>query len=367
MPMSFASPFILWGLLLLPLAMAAYLAAQRRRTRYAVRFTNLDLLSNIAPRLPGWRRHVPAVLYLSALGALLASLARPHATVPVPRDRATVVMVMDISGSMVATDVRPDRLSAAKTAGNQFLDQLPSRFRVSLVSFSSTAQVLTLPTTDREAVRRALDGLRAEGGTAMGDAIERAIEVAQMVTDEAAAAAPSTVESPTGALPAIPSPGRQAIPRTPGAPGTPNTPNTPSADENRPPVAILLLSDGANTTGRVQPLEAAGRAQELGVPVYTIALGTAEGVVEIQDARRGTVRVRVPPDEETLRQIARTTGGEHFSAATASDLRTVYQQIGSHIGFDQVPQEVTVAFAALAAALLTAGGSLSLWWFNRFP
>ncbi|HEV2125794.1 MAG TPA: VWA domain-containing protein, partial [Chloroflexota bacterium] len=263
--MSFASPILLWCLLLLPLALAAYVIAQRRRERYAVRFTNVDLLSNLVSRTPGWRRHLPAALYLSALGALLVSLARPHATMPVPRERATVVMVMDVSGSMLATDVQPDRLTAAKSAGKSFLDQLPDRLRVSVVSFSSTAQVVTPPTTDRVAIRRALDGLRAEGGTAMGDAIERALEVAQSVSDDASATSPTTLPS-TPASPSV----------TPPALGVPSggAQEEPTVEERRPPVAILLLSDGANSAGRVQPLEAADHAQQLGVPVYTIALGT---------------------------------------------------------------------------------------------
>lgn len=355
--MSFASPLFLWSLLLLPLALAAYVIAQRRRAQYAVRFTNVDLLSNLVSRAPGWRRHLPAALYLSAVGALLFSLARPHATVPVPRDRATVVMVMDVSGSMLASDVQPDRLAAAKTAGKSFLDQLPDRFRVSLVSFSSTSQVVTPPTTDRVALRRALDGLRAEGGTAMGDAIERALEVAQSVAD-----APATPPVSVPAARVVPT----AVPAQPTiSPG--GTQATPTTDQSRPPVAILLLSDGANSAGRVQPLEAADHAQQLGVPVYTIALGTPGGTLELGDPRRGGRRVSVPPDEATLRAIAGITGGEHFSALSASDLRAVYQHIGSHIGFDRVPQEVTAGFAALASVLLVAGGSLAVWWFNRFP
>lgn len=356
--MSFASPVLLWGLLLLPLALAAYVIAQRRRERYAVRFTNVDLLSNLVSRTPDWRRHLPAALYLSALGALLVSLARPHATVPVPRERATVVMVMDVSGSMLATDVQPDRLTAAKSAGKSFLDQLPDRLRVSVVSFSSTAQVVAPPTTDRVAIRRALDGLRAEGGTAMGDAIERALEVAQSVTDDPPATSPTAPPS----IPTSPT-------ATPAGLSTPfgSTQASPTVDQSRPPVAILLLSDGANSAGRIQPLEAANHAQQLGVPVYTIALGTPGGTLEMGDPRRGGRRVSVPPDEATLRQVAGITGGEHYSAVSVNDLRGVYQQIGSHIGFDHVPQEVTVAFAALGVVLLAVGGSLAVWWFNRFP
>ena len=161
--MTFAAPELLIALALVPLALIGYLLIQRRRTRYAVRFTNVDLLANLVPRVPSWRRHLPAVLYLSALAALLLSLARPQAMVPVPKEQATVVMVVDTSGSMAATDVQPNRLVAAQQAGKAFLDVIPPKFRVALVSFNSITQTLLRPTTDRQAARDALDELRADG------------------------------------------------------------------------------------------------------------------------------------------------------------------------------------------------------------
>ncbi|MGH2351612.1 MAG: VWA domain-containing protein [Chloroflexota bacterium] len=359
--MSFGSPMLLWGLLIVPAAVAAYLVVQRRRMRYAVRFTNLDLLANLIPQTSGWRRHVPAALYVLALSALLLSLARPRATVPVPKEQATVVMVMDTSGSMTATDVQPSRLTAAKGAASAFLDQLPAQFRVAVVSFASTPQTLARPTTDRVAVRSALDSLRAVGGTAMGDAVERAIEVAQSVpsaepNEPPRSLAPSTPTAP--ASPATPASPNQAQPPGAATPGT----ATPEPAAGPPPAAILLLSDGASTAGRTEPLEAAARAQELGIPVYTIALGTPTGTLEMQGQR-----LAVPPDEATLRQIAEMTGGQFFTAPTANDLRAVYQDIGSRIGFEREQQEITFAFAAAGAVLLAAGSSLGLLWFNRFP
>lgn len=338
--MTFASPECLWGLVLVPAAMAAYAAGQRRRARYAVRFTNLDLLANLVPHTPGWRRHAPPAFYLAALAALLVGLARPQAAVFVPRERATVVLVMDVSGSMTATDVQPSRLAASKAAGQRFLDRLPARFRVALVSFSSVVQVVTPPTTDRMAVGRALDRLRADGGTAMGDAIERALEVAQATREVASSSHTPVPNAHTAQV---------------------------SAAGGRAPVAILLLSDGASAAGQVQPLDAAAHARQLGIPVYTIVLGTSTGSIETLDGSGARRRLLVPPDEATLRQIAQVTGGEHFAAPTADALQAVYGQIGSRIGFEREWQEVTWVFAGLAAALLGAGSGLAIWWFNRFP
>ncbi len=368
--MSFEAPLFLWGLLLIPAALIAYLLAQRRRTRYAVRFTNLDLLANLVPATPAWRRHVPAACYLLALAALLVSLARPRATIPVPRDAATVVMVMDISGSMDAADVQPTRLGAARAAAKRFLDQLPPRFRVALISFSSGVNVASPPTTDRAAIRHALDGLHAEGGTAMGDAIERAVEVAQSARQPDGVTGGDLVV-PGSRAPTATLPGSTPVPATPaGAPSATQPGNAPAAGPGAQvpvPAAILLLSDGASNAGRLQPLEAAQRAQQAGIPIYTIALGTPDGTLVSQDRFGRQHLTPVPPDPSTLQQIAETTGGQFFSAPTARDLQAVYQQIGSSIGFIPEQEEITFVFAAAGAAFLAAGGALALLWFNRFP
>ncbi|HEX2036986.1 MAG TPA: VWA domain-containing protein [Chloroflexota bacterium] len=360
--MTFASPVLLWGLLLIPAAVAAYAIGQRRRTRFAVRFTNLDLLANLTARTPAWRRHVPPVLYLLALATLLLSLARPQAMVPVPKEEATVVMVMDTSGSMAATDVQPSRLLAARAAGRTFLDQLPPSFRVAIVSFSGTAETLLRPTTDRAAARNSFDLLRAEGGTAMGDGIMRAIDLAEPIVrpDAAAATTPAPGATPTPRRPALP-----ALPTTPPATATPAPPAgqaTPGPSATPQPAAILLLSDGANTSGRADPLRAAERARQLGIPIYTIALGTSTGTVNVMGQR-----LRVPPDTRTLQEIAEITDGQYFSAPSAAELQAVYRDIGSRIGFVYEPREVTAAFAGVGAALLLAGSALALAWYSRFP
>ncbi len=364
--LTFASPALLWGLLALPLAGIAYVLAQRRQARYAVRFTNLELLATLVPRAPAWRRHLPPALALLALGAIVLSVARPHALIPVPKEQATVVMVMDTSGSMAAADVQPSRIAAAKQAGQTFLNVLPTSFKVSVVAFASTTRTLVRPTTDRAAVRAALDALHAEGGTAMGDGLQRGLEIAQSV--DASTAPPE----PTGTGAASGAGSRQGAERPSATP--PATPADPASPGNgsRPLAAILLLSDGANTDGRTHPLDAARAAQRAGIPVYTIALGTPDGTLEVPGPTLGgrggfARRIAVPPDERTLRQIAEITGGQFFAAPSAGDLRAVYRDIGSRIGFEYERQEVTFAFAAAGAALLATAGTLALAWSYRFP
>jgi Ca-activated chloride channel homolog len=320
--MSFASPFVLWGLLLIPVGLLAYWLVQRRRIKYAARFTNLDLLANVVDASPGRRRHVPAVLALAALAALIVAMARPQAVVAVPRDDATVVLTMDGSASMNATDVAPTRLEAAKSAASSFLDELPERFRVGLVSFSNATRVLEEPTDDREAVRTSLDSIQGEVGTAIGDGIRDSIALAPR--DE------------TGQR------------------------------SDKKLFAVLLLSDGKNTAG-VDPLDVLDEAKEAGVPVYTIALGTDAGTVEIPNEFGELETVSVPPDPETLRRIASETGGRFFEAPTEADLKAVYEQIGSQVSYEDEERELTAAFAGAGAVFLLIGASLSALWFGRIP
>jgi Ca-activated chloride channel homolog len=348
--MSLEWPGFLWALALIPVAILAYLLAQRRRTRYAVRFTNLDLLANVVTRSPGWRRHLPPALYVLALAGLLLSLARPQAVTLVPKEQATVMLVMDTSGSMNATDVAPSRMIAAEQAASSFLGDLPSKFRVGVVAFSGTAQTLTRPTTDRAAVQDALFSLHAEGPTAMGDAIERALE-ARLPPQPAAA--PTTTARGDG-------------PAQPGQTGPPAT--TAPDPSKQPPTVILLLSDGSNTQGSTQPLDAARHARQLNVPVFTIALGTDTGMVDVPDETTGQLRrIPVPPDKFTLRRVAEATGGRFFTAPSSKDLKGIYHDLGSKIGFVKEKQEITVVFAAVSLLLLVAGAGLSLIWFSRFP
>jgi Ca-activated chloride channel family protein len=244
---------------------------------------------------------------------------------------------MDVSGSMNATDVQPTRLVSSQRAATGFIEQLPEKFRVGIVSFASTAQTLTRPTTDRTAVYEAIASLHAEGATAMGDGIERALDVKR--------------------------------PPTPSSTGSAARPAPPAqqGDSDEAPLVVLLLSDGANTQGRTQPMDAADDAKELGVPVFTIALGTAAGMVDVPDETGNLRRIPVPPDKLTLQRIAETTGARFFAAPSSDDLKGVYRELGSKIGFVKEKQEVTVVFAATGLLFLVAGAAMSLVWFSRFP
>jgi Ca-activated chloride channel homolog len=355
--MNFLAPELLLGLLLVPIAIGFYLWAQRRRSKYAVRFTNLDLLANIAPRRPSWRRHLPPFLYLGAIAALLIGLARPTMVVAVPREDATVLLTMDVSGSMKATDVDPTRLDAARAAAQTFIDQLPEDVRVGIVAFATEPVTLVSPTTDRAQLKAALDSLRPRDGTAMGDALMQVLDIAQKIQADGAETpdatkTPTATDAPTGSA-------------TPGASGTPAGPiDQPSG---QPLVAAILLSDGANSVGETEPLDAAKRAATLGVPVYTIALGTPSGSIQVRDEFGQLVTVDVPPDKETLQQIADTTGGKAFDAPTAQDLASVYANLESRIGYTEERQEVTFALVGAGLLLVVLGAGLSAVWFGRLP
>jgi Ca-activated chloride channel homolog len=329
-------PGLLWGLLVVPVALTAYLLAQRRQVRYAVRFTNLDLLAEVAGRSPQWRRHLAPALYLLALAALLASLARPNAPVLIPREQATVMLVMDISGSMGATDVHPTRLAAAQQAATGFVRRLPSRLRVGLVAFGDTAHLLARPTTDRDVVYEQIASLRAGGATAMGDGLELALDVERSAPALALGAARQRDFRPEPT-------GKQA------------------------PLVVLLLSDGANAQSRTTPLDAAADARRLRVPVFTVALGTDAGRIDLPSQDGQPHSVPVPPDKATLRQIADTTGARFFAASTSRQLRSAYSKLGSRIGFVKEQREVTALFAAAGLLLMVAAVALSLDWFNRLP
>ena len=353
--MTFAAPELLLGLLIVPLAILGYLFIARRRSRYAVRFTNVDLLSNLVPRRPAWRRHVPPLFYVVAASALVFALARPSMVVAVPREEATIILTMDVSASMRATDVSPNRMTAAQQAAHAFVEKLPEQFQVGLVTFSTDAVLRVPPTTDREVIYNALARLRADGGTAMGDAIDESLAAAGL-DEEAASPAPSAPASTR----------RVADVAAPDATPAPSAADADGSDEP-PLVATVLLSDGASTTGKADPIQAAGRAAALGVPVYTIALGTADGEVEVEDNLGRMQRVPVPPDTETLAKIAELTDARFFEAPTEEDLLSIYENLGSRVGTTQEKQEVTFAFAAGGLILMVAGAAAAAWWFNRFP
>jgi Ca-activated chloride channel homolog len=320
--MSFAWPLALVALLAVPIAVAGYLLLERRRQRQAAVFANPALVPNLVGRRPGRLRHLPPVLGLLALTALATGLARPHATLSVEREEATVVLVMDTSRSMVATDVPPTRLAVAKDAVRRFLQELPDDYRVGMVSFAQSAQTVLPATANRDAALASLRNLRTGDGTALGEGIARAVQVAQRV---------------------------------------------PIEKGKRPPAAVLVLSDGAQTQGVLEPLQAAQRAAKLKIPVHTVAFGTADGVVEVKDDNGFTQRVTVPPDAPTLRRVSRATGGRFYAAPDAASLNAVYEELGSRVGHVKEEKEVTAAFAAGGAVLLLAAGALSALLFGRLP
>ncbi len=315
--MSFLSPGRLWLLLLVAAVVAVYVVQALRRSRYAVRFTELDLLASVAPRRPGWRRHVPAGLLALSLVALVVGFARPQAEVSVPRERATVVVALDTSLSMNAVDVTPTRISAAQRAATRFVERLPDRFNVGLVSFSGSAAVVVAPTQDHGEVGRAVQDLRLDSGTAIGEAVLASLGSLRLV---------------------------------PGEDGAPP-----------PPARIVLLSDGTNTVGR--PVDSAvAAAKTAGVAVSTIAFGTQEGTVEVD----GT-RIAVPVDRAALRALAEATGGSAYTAESGSALSDVYNDIGSSVGTTKEPREVTDRLAGLGLLLAVGAAVLGLVWGTRIP
>jgi len=314
--MSFEWPYLLFGLALVPIVAGLYALAQRRRRAYAVRFANLELLRAVAPRRPGPRRHIPPLLFLLGLGVLLVSLARPSAVIAVPRDQASVVLVLDVSGSMAATDLSPDRMVAARQAARAFVEALPRNAQVGLVSFSSTASVNAPLGHDRDATLRAIDGLRANGGTAIGEGLAVALD--------------------------------QLAARRAGAEG------------GTPPGLVVLLSDGENSVGQAPP-QVAARAAEAGVRVHTVGIGQ-RGVSARLNARQ-TVRL----DEATLQAIADATGGSYFYAAESGELERIYEDLGSQVSWVEERTEVTSLVTALGTVLMLAGGLFGLRWFQQFP
>ena len=315
--MSFGEPLVLLGLAALPLLAAAYLRHERDRRAAAAAFSAPALQPSVAPARPGWRRHAPILALSLALALLVLAAARPQRTVAVPVERASIILATDVSGSMLATDVKPTRLVAAKRAARSFLEQVPRRVNVGVLAFNHRPRLLQSPTTDRAVTRAAIDSQSPSGSTAIGDAIGAAILDLKGV------------------------PGRR-----------------------RPPAAIVLLSDGKSARGS-DPLAAARAARKLHIPVYTVTLGTAGGTITVPRRDGGTQVRPVPPDPESLAQIARASGGEAFTADSAAGLERVYQRLGSQLAHRDERRQVTSAFAGGALLLLVGGVGMSLRWFGR--
>lgn len=310
--LEFLNPDRLWMLLLVPVLVAIYVYALRRKNRTGMRFTNTSVLGKVVPKQSQWRRHLAVAMSLLSLITLVLAWARPNGVEKVPRERATIVLVVDVSRSMAATDVSPTRLEAAQQLSIDFLNQLPEQYNVSVVSMSGNPATRLGPTTDRTYARRAIEGLALQDSTAVGDAIYVALSAIQMA---------------------------------------------PKADDGSvAPGAIVMLSDGQNTAGR-SPLQAAAQAATDGVPIHTIAYGTENGSVDLDGTRE-----RVPPDRELMAAIATETKGSTSTAESAGDLSRVYNTIRSEVGYEEVLKETTAQWAGygLAFAVVAALAAVSL-------
>jgi Ca-activated chloride channel family protein len=311
---SFESPAFLAALALVPLALLAHSASRRRARRYAVRYPAVATLAPLLPRVTSWRRLLPLALFLSSLAMLALALARPHATVAVPREQASIVLVTDVSRSMLAEDVDPSRLEAARSAAQRFLEEVPEEARVGAVAFSTDPHTIEPPSDDRGKIEDLIDALSADGGTAAGDALAVAVGL---------------VDGPA---------------------------------EDRPPAAILLLSDGETTTGR-DPIPVARRAGRLGIPVHTVALGTRTATITTPD---GSL-IPVPPDPEAMRRIAEVSGGRAFEVDDADELGGLYEDLGSRVATEEEKREITGRFAAGGIILLLAAAALGTRATARLP
>ena len=317
--MSFAAPGILVALVALPLLLVLYMGEQRRRRAAAAAFAAPALQPSVAPQRPRWRRHAPMAAIALAIALLVVAAAKPQRTVAVPVERASVMLATDVSGSMTATDIQPSRLVAAKRAARRFVDEVPDRLNVGLLAFNSVPRVLQSPTRDQDVVDAAIDSMQPSGGTATGEAIATATSVLR---------------------PASGSGGR------------------------RPPAAILLLSDGKSTSGR-DAVAAARAARRLGVPVYTVVLGTQQGTITVPRADGSTATRNVPPDPESLAEIAQVSGGKAYTAQSASGLKEIYESLGSQLGHEKKKREITSAVTGGGIVLMLLGVAMSLRWFGR--
>ena len=317
--MTFDHPFVLVALLAVPALYLLWRANDRRRSSDAAVFANPALVPNLVSERPGVRRTIPLILFFLALTALVVGAARPHANVTVPRREATIVLAIDVSRSMTASDVQPTRLDAARHAAEAFLARIPGKYSVGVVGFGTRAFVAIPPTTDRTLTQDALESLRPSEGTAIGDAIALSTRLSKQQRAEGVT----------------------------------------------PPASVLVISDGAPDGGRTSPLVAARRARAAHIPVSTVLVGTQAGVVTAKLTGGYNEQIRVPPSPSTLQRIAQLSGGQYFRARTSTALTSVYTKLATRIGHRTEHRQITDLFAGGAILLLLAGGGLSALWFRR--
>ncbi len=343
--MSFIWPEALWLLGALPLLVAAYIAVLQRKKKFAVRYASLDIIREAMGNGPGFRRHVPPLIFLLALAVMIFAIARPQATVTLPSQHETVILAMDVSGSMRANDVEPNRLVAAQNAAKQFINEVPANVRIGIVAFAGTATVAQAPTTSKEDLIAAIDRFQLQRATAIGSAI--LVSLATIFPKDGIDVAGFT----------YPDSGRKGA--GPDGPGR-RDPSKAAAPGSYGSAVIILLTDGQRTTGP-DSIQAARFAADKGVRVYTVGIGTTEG--KIVGFEGWSMHVRL--DEETLKTIADLTRAEYFYAGSAPDLNKVYQTLNSKLVLETKKSEITALFAGAAALLMLLSALLSLLWFNR--
>jgi Ca-activated chloride channel family protein len=324
---AFKSPWLLLALLAVPAGVVVYVMLEGNRARRAERWSRPALLQNMVVGAPGGRRYIPAILFGVALTLLLVGFARPEAKFTEAKDGATVVLMIDDSGSMGANDVKPTRLLAADAAVTEFVNKLPSRYRVALITFSSAIATKVPPTYDRDALLRSLPKKAELQGTALGTALQQAVTVAKKAVG-------------------------------PSKPGKPH-----------PPATILLVSDGGNNSGKETPTAAATVARKAAIPVSTVAVGTAAGIVHqtipLGKGQTSPFQRQVPVQPATLKAVAKASGGTYYAAGSAGKLSAVYKELGSRLVYDKQYREITVGVTAAALVLILAAAGLSAWWFRR--
>lgn len=336
---------MLWLLLLVPVFIVAYILAQRRRQKYALRYASLSLIKEALGRGPGWRRHIPPAIFLLGLIVMILALARPNAVMVLPTQQGTIILTFDVSGSMRAEDVKPNRLEAAKIAARAFVEKQPPNVRIGVVAFSDTAAIVQTPTNDREAILSAIARLQPQRGTAIGRGILMSLDALVDTPPQLALGAPRRDERMESLILPTPTPTPTPLPRGEYA-----------------PAVVILLSDGESNVGP-PPLEVVPNAEDRGVRIFTVGLGTPEGVIINAGGRN--IRVRI--DEPTLQKIAERTNGRYFRAENAEDLKSVYEGLSMRLTFKTERTELTALFTAAAMVLMLLAGTLSMWWFSRLP
>jgi Ca-activated chloride channel family protein len=327
---------MLWFLLWVPILIAAYILVQRRRQKYALRYASLSLVKDALGRGPGRKRHIPPALFITALAVMFFALARPASVVTLPAQEGTVILTMDVSGSMRAEDLQPSRLEAAKTAARSFIEKQPAGVKVGVVSFSDNAFLVQAPTNEKQAILAAVNRLTPQRGTAIGSALLTSLDA---IFEEANAEGGAYNSS------AEPTPTPTSLPK--------------GVYE---PAIIVLLTDGESNRGP-RPLDVVDQLAARGIRVYTVGVGSIEGTV----LRTGGRAMRVRLDENTLKRVAEATDGAYYNASTEKDLKAIYDNLSTHLVFIKQQTEITAIFTGIAIALSLIAGILSLLWFNRLP